>query len=550
MLKQLTIENYTLIKQLEIDFNSGFSVITGETGAGKSILLGALSLILGQRADTDVLHDKSKKCVIEGKFNIENLNLKEWFVDHDLDYDDDIYLRREINKSGKSRAFINDTPATLPVMKDLGNKLVNIHSQHNTLTLNKENFQKAIVNDYAHLEDELLVYRTEFKEYQKKKNKLQELIEADEKSRADLDYFEFQYKELDEANLVSGEQDDLEKEQELLENTESIKSVFYNASHVLKHCEQDVLSSVKEIINDLNKLGSVLEISEELAERLESLHIELSDISDEMESQHEKLSFDPERLQQISDRLNMIWSLQQKHRVKTVDELISLRNDLDNKISGIGNLENEITELKKVIERVETGLWTKAKAISDHRKEAAIKIESDLIEVLSEMGMKDSVFKVSFRDSDKLLPDGMDTIQFLFNANRGGTLGDISQVASGGELSRLMLGIKSLVFTDSLLPTIIFDEIDTGVSGDIAGKVGNIMKKMSSKMQVIAITHLPQIAGKCNNHYFVYKSSDSEKTTSNIKQLSKTERIEEIAKMMSNDSITDAAILAAKELIN
>jgi DNA repair protein RecN (Recombination protein N) len=550
MLKQLTIENYTLIKQLEIDFNSGFSVITGETGAGKSILLGALSLILGQRADTDVLHNKDKKCVIEGKFNIERLHLKSWFDDRDLDYDDDIYLRREINKSGKSRAFINDTPATLPVMKELGNKLVNIHSQHNTLTLNKENFQKAIVNDYAQLDNELESYKVEFKEYQKNKSKLQELIEADEKSRADLDYYEFQYKELEEANLIAGEQDELEKEQELLENTESIKSVFYNASHILNHSEQDVLSSVKEIINDLNKLGSVLDISGELAERLESLHIELSDISDEMESQHEKLSYDPERLQQISDRLNMIWSLQQKHRIKTVEELISLRDDLDAKIAGIGNLEHEIVELKSVLEEIELSLWKKAHSISEKRKEASTKIESDLIEVLSEMGMKDSVFKVNFRDSEKLLPDGKDTIQFLFNANKGGTLGDISQVASGGELSRLMLGIKSLVFTDSLLPTIIFDEIDTGVSGDIAGKVGNIMKKMSSKMQVIAITHLPQIAGKSNSHYFVYKSSDSEKTTSNIKQLSKSERIEEIAKMMSNDSITDAAILAAKELIN
>jgi len=549
MLKHLSIENYALIDNLSIDFYSGFSVITGETGAGKSILLGALGLILGNRADTQTLLNKEKKCIVEGVFNIKNYGLEYFFRSNELDYDDQTILRREINKSGKSRAFINDTPVNLNQMKELGDKLVNIHSQHKTITLNDTDFQLAVVDDYVQHNDLLQKYRLHYRDFQRLKQKFNQLQEQEKNSKAEQDYFRFLYDELEKAALIENEQEELESKLEVLNNAEEIKSGLLKSIQLLIDEEKGILWRLTEVKSQVKSLQHYHKNLDELEERLESNIIDLKDITAEIERTEEEVRYDPARLEEVNERLNLIYSLQQKHRVKSLEELIRLREDFSSKLEGISSLEDELKVLKHEIDKQQTDLDQLAAQISTNRKNALPDIENKIIDQLRKLGMPEAVFRVDFIEMERLGPDGRDSLRFLFNANKGGAPGEVSRIASGGELSRLMLSIKSLISHKNLLPTIIFDEIDMGVSGDIANKVGDILLKMAGSMQVIAISHLPQIAGKGGKHYLVYKDSGGEVTTSRIKAISGEERLTEIAKMLSGEKITKGALENARELL-
>jgi len=549
MITHLSISNYALIRKLDINFSNGLSVITGETGAGKSILLGALSLILGNRADSQILLDKTKKCVIEGTFNIKDYNLIPFFKENDLDYDDNTLLRREINKSGKSRAFINDTPVNLNLIKELGDKLVNIHSQNKTVTLNNSDFQLAVVDSYVNKNDVLKQYRFGFKNYSEKKKKLNGLIEKENKSKSDQDYFQFQFDELEKANLDPDEFNNIEKELELLNHHEEIKTNLAGISQILDNKELNIISQLNEALSLIKNISEYNNDFENFHKRVESNLIDLRDLSSEIESIGESIIYDPKRITELNNNIDIVFHLQQKHRVNSVNKLIAIKDNLSEKLNEISSLENEINSLKKEISLIETELTKLAKLISLSRGEAIPKIEKNITELLVELGMPDGRFKVEQIKFNELTIDGFDKVKFLFNANKGGTLSDMSKIASGGELSRLMLSIKSLISQKNLLPTIIFDEIDSGVSGNIANKVGVILKKISQTMQVIAITHLPQIAGMGNFHYLVFKDSEKEITESRIKLISADERINEIAKMLSGSKISEIALQNAKELL-
>lgn len=549
MITHLSISNYALIRKLDINFSNGLSVITGETGAGKSILLGALSLILGNRADSQILLDKTKKCVIEGTFNIKDYNLIPFFKENDLDYDDNTLLRREINKSGKSRAFINDTPVNLNLIKELGDKLVNIHSQNKTVTLNNSDFQLAVVDSYVNKNDVLKQYRLGFKNYSEKKKKLNGLIEKENKSKSDQDYFQFQFDELEKANLDPDEFNNIEKELELLNHHEEIKTNLAGISQILDNKELNIISQLNEALSLIKNISEYNNDFENFHKRVESNLIDLRDLSSEIESIGESIIYDPKRITELNNNIDIVFHLQQKHRVNSVNKLIAIKDNLSEKLNEISSLENEINSLKKEISVIETELTKLAKFISLSRGEAIPKIEKNITELLVELGMPDGRFKVEQIKFNELTIDGFDKVKFLFNANKGGMLSDMSKIASGGELSRLMLSIKSLISQKNLLPTIIFDEIDSGVSGNIANKVGVILKKISQTMQVIAITHLPQIAGMGNFHYLVFKDSEKEITESRIKLISADERINEIAKMLSGSKISEIALQNAKELL-
>lgn len=549
MLKHLSIENYALIDNLNIDFYPGFSVITGETGAGKSILLGALGLILGNRADTQTLLNKEKKCIVEGVFNIRNYGLENFFHSNELDYDDQSILRREISKSGKTRAFINDTPVNLNQMKELGDKLVNIHSQHKTITLNDTDFQLAVVDDYIQHNELLEKYRTGYRSFQKLKQNYNQLQEQEKNSKAEQDYFQFLYDELEKAALIENEQEELESELEVLNNAEEIKSGLFKSIQLLSDEEKGILTRLIEVKAQLTSLRHYHKNLDELGERLNSNIIDLKDIAAEIEGTEEEIRYDPERLEEVNERLNLIYSLEQKHRVQSMEELIRLREEISAKLDGMSSLEEELKKLEQEIEKKQAALKQLAGQISNNRKNALPDIEKKVIGLLMKLGMPEAVFKIDFQETDRLGPDGRDSLRFLFNANKGGVPGEVSRIASGGELSRLMLSIKSLISHKNLLPTIIFDEIDMGVSGDIANKVGDILLKMAGSMQVIAISHLPQIAGKGGKHYLVYKDSGGEVTTSRIKAISGEERLTEIAKMLSGEKITKVALENARELL-
>jgi len=549
MITHLSISNYALIRKLDINFSNGLSVITGETGAGKSILLGALSLILGNRADSQVLLDKTKKCVIEGTFNIKDYNLIPFFKENDLDYDDNTLLRREINKSGKSRAFINDTPVNLNLIKELGDKLVNIHSQNKTVTLNNSDFQLAVVDSYVNKNDVLKQYRLGFKNYSEKKKKLNGLIEKENKSKSDQDYFQFQFDELEKANLDPNEFNNIEKELELLNHHEEIKTNLAGISQILDNKELNIISQLNEALSLIKNISEYNNDFENFYKRVESNLIDLRDLSSEIESIGESIIYDPKRITELNNNIDIVFHLQQKHRVNSVNKLIAIKDNLSEKLNEISSLENEINSLKNEISVIETELTKLAKFISLSRGEAIPKIEKNITKLLVELGMPDGRFKVEQIKFNELTIDGFDKVKFLFNANKGGMLSDMSKIASGGELSRLMLSIKSLISQKNLLPTIIFDEIDSGVSGNIANKVGVILKKISQTMQVIAITHLPQIAGMGDFHYLVFKDSEKEITESRIKLISADERINEIAKMLSGSKISEIALQNAKELL-
>jgi DNA repair protein RecN (Recombination protein N) len=550
MLIYLSIENYALIHKLEMQFQKGLSVITGETGAGKSILLGALSLILGNRADNTVLMDKTRKCIVEGIFNIRGYGLEQFFSKNELDYENQTILRREINRHGKSRGFINDIPVTLNILKDLGVRLVNIHSQVQTITLNNSNFQLAVIDNYAGNRNILEKFRKEYYDYQHYKNLLLNLTEKEKQSKADQDYFQFQLDELEKAKLKECEQEEIEKELEILNNAEEIKTTLYDAAQTLMSSDQSIISRLSEINNKLSKLADIHDDIKDIHQRLKSSLIEIDDLANGIEKLEGSIHYDTGNIEELNNRLDTISHLQHKHRVSSISELLQIKKELQLKIQDIISLEDRIKDLDKILAQKHDALLKIASQISSYRIKALTGIEKEVLEMIKGLGMPEAVLKIEHKKLEDITIDGMDKVRFLFNANRGGELKEISRIISGGELSRLMLSIKSMISQKNLLPTIIFDEIDSGVSGDIAGKVGKILQKMSGSMQVIVITHLPQIAGKGKTHFLVYKEIKENKTVSNIKKLTIKDRIEEIAKMLSDENVTSSAVDTARELLN
>ncbi len=550
MLNSLYISNYALIDKLNIGFQRGFSVITGETGAGKSILIGALSLLLGKRADTSVLNDGKNKCIVEGEFSISNLALQQFFKAHELDYDNNTILRREISPTGKSRAFVNDTPVKLVVLKELGSKLVDIHSQHETLNLGKSEFQLEVIDRFGTSKNLLDDYAEKFGFYKEGTHKLEELIRKNETSKRDEDYFSFQFNELEAAQLDEEEINALIEKEKLLSHAEEVNSIAGMAREVLIDEDLSVTDKVSELIEAFSKLSSYHPDFKEIYDRLTSVNIELKDIAGELDGMVVEGGFDQDSLQLIYQRLDTVYSLQQKHSVSTVAELIALREEFSSKLKGISGLEEEIVSLKSTLSKTENKLYKLADQISKQRTESGLKFSASVNKVIAKLGMPDAGFQVAVIKQEELMPNGLDKVEFLFSPNKGGKAGTISKIASGGELSRLMLAIKSMITSKELLPTIIFDEIDSGVSGDIAGKVGNLLKEMSVNHQLIAITHLPQIAAKSDKHYFVFKESDNGKTSSKISLLNKEERVEEIAKMLSDETVSKAALETATELLS
>ena len=549
MLTRLRIQNYALIRELDVDLSPGFSIITGETGAGKSILLGALSLILGQRADSAVLNDKSVKCVVEASFRVDGLGLEELFLSNELDYDDFAIFRREINPAGKSRAFINDSPVMLKVMQDIGFRLIDIHSQNQNLEINDQTFQMMVVDICAGNQGDLLSYKGRFGEYKQVSAELREAQSEVEKSKADLDYFQFQFDQLYKALLVEGEQEELEKELELLTHAEEIKSGLSNVTELLNGEDTSALNQTKTAIGLVTKMVNFLPDAKGFAQRLESLYVDLKDIAQEVAWIEEKIEFDPDRIRIISERLDLIYSLQQKHHVQSVKELIELRKGFEARILDVSSGEEELARLIRLKEQKYGEVESLAHTLSARRNNISEEIETRVLSQLFLLGMPNSRFKVEISPVPSPGASGMDSVNFLFTANKNGLLCEISKVASGGEMSRVMLAIKALISRSKALPTIIFDEIDSGVSGDIAERMGIILKEISADMQVINITHLPQIAAKGDHHFLVYKQDSASDTTTRLKRLTKTERIEELAKMLSGENISAAAMLNAAELL-
>jgi len=552
MLKQLTINNYALIDNLEISFDGGLNILTGETGAGKSIILGALSLILGQRAESKYFFNQQKKCVIEGQFTIGGFHLVSFFEENDLDYEEETVLRREITADGKSRAFINDTPVNLTILKQLGEKLIDIHSQHATLEINDPEFQLLVVDAVARHPELLNDYQSKFRTYRKALSKLQGLMEENDKAKADLDYFQFQFDELEKARLEADEQEPLEQELYTLNNAEEIKRNLLGAHYLMQEGETSAIIQLREAAHQLASLEKFNPQIADLYHRLNSTLIELKDIAAEVEQLEQHTLTNEERAGDISTRLSMIYNLQKKHRVSNNAELLQIQADLSAKIQQAIFGDEEIEQLKQQIDLQKHELEQLAADLTANRLKAIPKIERQVVDALAEMGMSNSVLKVEHGATLKheLTKNGADQIRFLFSANKGHSLAEMSKVASGGELSRVMLSIKSIIAKYTALPTIIFDEIDTGVSGEVANKVGIIMERLAENLQVITITHLPQIASKGNSHYFVYKDNSGETTNTRIKCLDDNERVLEIAKMLSGDKPGESALQNARELLN
>lgn len=551
MLKSLFIRNYALIDTLHIQFEKGFSVITGETGAGKSIILGAIGLLLGQRADSKAAKDKTAKCVIEAVFDIKSYDIEDFFNRNDLETDgSECIIRREISATGKSRAFINDTPVQVTQLKELGEMLIDVHSQHQNLLLNKEDFQLKVLDILAGDKAELTKYHGLYSTYRQAGKRLEEAVKAAETALAEEDYLRFQLEQLDELAPQPGEQEELEQEAETLSHAEEIKQALFDAERLMDN-EQGVLDALKESTHLLEHINKVYPEADELAERMNSCYIELKDLSDEIAARAERIEFNPERLNFINERLNSLYELEQKHRVDTPEALIELAEDFREKLNAIAHGEEHIQELKAEYHKAEKAMKAQADVLTSLRKEAAAHAERQMEERLVPLGIPNIRFKVELSPRDTPDENGADRIAFLFSANKNGTLQPISQVASGGEIARVMLSLKAMISGAVKLPTIIFDEIDTGVSGNIAERMARIMQEMGAPgRQVISITHLPQIAAAGSIHYKVYKEDDMHGTTSHIIRLDDTQRVEEIAHMLSGASLTDAAVNNAKELLN
>jgi DNA repair protein RecN (Recombination protein N) len=550
MLTSLSIKNFALIEKLSIDFSDGFSTITGETGAGKSILLGALGLVLGKRADLTSLKHKDEKCVIEANFDISNYDLQSFFVENDLDFENQTIIRREILPTGKSRAFVNDSPVNLQELQELGNFLIDIHSQNQTQELSEENSQFNIIDAIAINQQLVFEFETLLKFYKKDKNQLLSLTNQLKEINKEQDYNAFLLEELVIAKLVDGEQETLETEYEQLNNVEFIKENLDKSIAIAEIEQFGVLENLKEIKITLQKIAPFSPIYNSLFERIKSIQIEIDDVVSELNQNSENLVNDPEQLNLINEKLQLIYNLQKKHQVQTVKELMEIQSELENKVLASGNLDIQIKNLNEKLVQSEIELNEKALLISENRREAIPVLTEKLLLILEQLGMPNARFNIQLSLTEHFLNNGKDEIEFLFSANKGSDFGLLKKVASGGEMSRIMLATKAILAEYSKLPTIIFDEIDTGVSGEIANKMAAIMKKMSLKMQVFAITHLPQIAAKGSEHFKVFKSVVNDQTQSKLKLLTFDERINEIAEMLSGSDISASAFVHAKALLN
>ncbi len=551
MLHRLSIRNYAIIDKLDIEFCERMNIITGETGAGKSILVGALSLILGDRADTKVLYNAEEKCIVEADFDITGYSLKTFFTQHELDFEAHTIIRREINQSGKSRAFINDTPVTLNVLKELGEKLVNLHNQHETLELTKAGFQLNVIDTLAKNQVLITNYKLLFTEYRKQFHLLEQLVGENKTATAELDYLNFQLSELSDAKLGAEEQPQLETEQNTLTNVEEIKRALQTALQILSNAELNILDQLNEVQSQLKSVKNLNKDILALTERIHSTQEELKDISNEFDSIQESTALDPERLEEVNARLNLIYRLQKKHNVSTTEELLKIQNDIEEKVNSVSNNSNQIEELKQALEKQFKELISLADQLHASREKVLREFQNNVVVLLTKVGMPNASFKVDIRKHvpEHLNQNGLSEIKFLFSANKGFAPLEIKEVASGGELSRLMLCIKSLMADSAALPTMLFDEIDAGISGEVAFKVGEIMKTLSRNHQLISITHLPQIARTADSHLYIYKETTAGKTFTRIKELQGEERILEIAKMLSGEKPTDAALANARELV-
>ena len=550
MITSLSIENFALIEKLDIDFSNGFSIITGETGAGKSILLGALGLVLGKRADLTSLKNKDEKCIVEANFSIGKYDLEFFFESNDLDYEQETIIRREILPSGKSRAFVNDSPVNLQQLQDLSFYLIDVHSQHQTLELSEEEYQFKIIDAIANNQEFIIEFQSGLKKYRVAKSTLESKKNEFSAVLKEKDYNEFLYQELETANLKEGELEELEQQYQTLSNVEFIKENLDKLLSISNEDEFGVLKNLKEFKAVLQKNVGFSTEYQSLFERTNSLLIEFDDIIKELNRESDLVFNDPEKLETVNQKMQLIYNLQKKHNVLTIKELIQIQTDLEGKVVSVASLEEEIVKLEKTIIDLELQLDEVANEISKSRREAIPNLSEQLIAILNLLGMPNVRFKIDVIASETYHNNGKDSLQFLFSANKGTDFGLLKKVASGGEMSRIMLAVKSILSQYSKLPTIIFDEIDTGVSGEIANKMGEIMRDMNKTMQVFAITHLPQIAAKGTNHYKVFKTVLGENTVSELKLLNNDERIIEIAEMLSGKDISDSAINHAKALLN
>lgn len=550
MLKKLTIKNYAIIDDLEIQFNEGFNIITGETGAGKSIIIGALSLLLGERIDSKALKSKNQKCIIEGQFNIKDYQLFDFFNDNDLDFDENTIIRREISVDNKSRAFINDTPCTIQILKQLGEKLVDIHSQHETLLINSSDFQLSFVDAISNIKKDTAQFAKDYQSFQNLAKEIQSLELEYSNAIKEQDYLKFQFDELYQTELKNNEQQLLEDEQSLLSNAEEIQSKISSITNVLQDADVNIIDQLKLVQSQLASIEKHNSNIKQISERLKSSIIEIKDINAELENVAAESQANPNRLEIVQERLNIIYRLEQKHRVESIQELLDIQNKLDDAIRSFDQSEENIKNKKTEYAKLQAELLKRAKVISEKRKSSFNTIIDFLVSNLKDLGIPHAVVEIThIVDENALNKTGIDDIKILFSANKGQRPESINKVASGGELSRIMLCIKSLLAEKEHLPTIIFDEIDTGVSGEVAIKMGQIMRRLSNNLQVMSITHLPQIASLGNHHYFVFKDQLQNETITKMKLLSDEERVVEIAKMLSGEKPTAGALENAKELL-
>ncbi|MEZ4956771.1 MAG: DNA repair protein RecN [Saprospiraceae bacterium] len=549
MIKKLSIRNYAIIEELKIDFPQGLTIITGETGAGKSILLGALGLIMGERADSKSLYDESQKCVIEGTFEVDKYRLQSFFEENDLDYAPECLIRRELSPAGKSRAFVNDTPVRLETLKQLTGALIDLHEQFDTLDIHNVSFQLRMMDALAGNNDLLHEYQTHYKKFTADKRKRQQLTEQNERSSQETDFLQFQLNEFNEIELVANEQEQLEAELNQLTNAEEIKTYLSAAFHNLTDGEAPLTGQLQEVVRQIAEVKKFHPDVPALHQRLESILLEMEDIAGEFEKIAESTEFDPERIAVIQSRLDAIYRLQNKHRVKTIDELLEIQADIETKLAAFGDLSADIEAIEKSLAAQEKNLRSIARQLSERRIKSAPSFTKKVLDLLKQLAMPHTRFEVEFKELDHLSPTGTDEVGFLFAANPGSRLQHIKDVASGGELSRLTLVTKSLVASAIPLPTLIFDEIDTGISGDVSLKMGNILRQLSNHHQVINITHSPQIAAKADAHYFVYKKVDANSTSTRVKLLSDEERVRSIAVMLSQNPPSESALQNARELI-
>ena len=550
MLVSISIKNYALINELHIDFSSGLSIITGETGAGKSILLGALGLVLGNRADSSSLKNTTTKCVVEAIISIDTYSLQDFFETEDIDYESNTILRREILPSGKSRAFVNDTPVTLLVLTALRARLIDIHSQHQTLQVSDQKFQFQLMDAVANNESKLASYKSGLASYTKEKKRLEEIQLAQREASLQYDYNSHLYNELLEAKLIEDEQELLEEKLDKINNVEEIKQNLSEALQLTTDENIGIQNLLFSLEQKLAKIASYSGEYQELLDRISSVKIESDDIIGEIETAYESVDFNPTEAEQLNDRLQLIYNLQKKHYVNTISELLTIQSELFKKVNTVENAEQSLLDQETIVKGIANKLDAVALKISDARSKIILKLSKQLADILADLGMPHARFQIKNTLSENYYKNGKDSLEFLFSANKGGQYGELKKVASGGELSRVMLAIKKILSENSQLPTIIFDEIDSGVSGEISNKMAHIMSQMSQKMQVITITHLPQIAAKGNQHYKVFKEEVNNITTTNLKQLSEDERIVEIAEMLSGKNISDSALIHARELLN